>query len=102
MAESRRATDAGAKPRLRERTQIGAQVVGRGSAMVRRRRAELGREVGKVAGIGGQRVLGAPALGRKHVEEQLDQGLVGVFGLRGHSAASVRAALRTCPAESKP
>ena len=42
------------------------------------------REIGKVARIGSQRVLGAPALGGNHIEEQLDHEPVGVIALEGH------------------
>ena len=42
------------------------------------------REVGEVAGVGSQRVLGSAALGRNHVEEQLNQRAVGIFALGGH------------------
>ena len=81
---------------------MGAQVLGCSLGNAAAARAEFAREVGKVVGIGGQCVLGSPALGREHIEEQPDQGLVGICGLRGHAAMTLRAALRTCPAESKP
>jgi len=55
---------------------MGAQIFGGGLGNGAPTRAELAREVGKVVGIGGQRVLGSPALGREHIEEQPDQGLV--------------------------
>ena len=39
--------------------------------------AQVRRQVGEIVAIGGERVLAGAALGRQHVEEQLDQVVVG-------------------------
>src|SRR5260221_8466231 len=76
----------GREATLAERSEITAQVLGRGTSDAASDFAELCGEVGEVTGIGGERVLRSPALGRDHIEEQLDQGLVGSCGLQSHSA----------------
>src|SRR5262249_59200855 len=79
-------TRGGREATLAERSEIAAQVVGRGTSDGASAFAELCGEVAEVARIGGERVLGSPALGGDHIEEQLDQRLVGIFGLQGHAA----------------
>ena len=46
-------------------------------------------EIGKVVAIGVKRVLAGAALGRQHVEEQLDQRFVGCLSPAGHRVRTV-------------
>src|SRR5262249_56722271 len=62
----------GREATLAERSEIAAQVLGRGTSDAASGFAKLCGEVGEVASIRGERVLGSPALGRDHIEEQLD------------------------------
>src|SRR5262249_56648561 len=70
----------GREATLAERSEIAAQVLGRGASDAASGFVELCGEVGEVAGIRGERVLGSPALGGAHVEEQLDHRLVRICG----------------------
>jgi hypothetical protein len=67
-----------------KRVEIGTQIFGRGIGNAAMGRAERCREIGEIPGVGGQRVLGSPTLGRNHVEEELDQDLIGPYALRSH------------------
>jgi hypothetical protein len=44
-------------------------------------------KIGKVVAIGGKRVFAGAALGRQHVEEQLDLRFVGCLSPAGHRLA---------------
>ena len=58
--------------------------------MVRRLVTRYSAEIVEVAPVGRERVLAGAALGREHVEEQLDQGVVGVSRRAGHRQPSLR------------
>jgi hypothetical protein len=44
-------------------------------------------EIGEVVAIGGEGIFAGAALGRQHVEEQLDQRFVGCLSPAGHRLA---------------
>ena len=78
--------------------QIRARRAGRDSARIRRcrrsrrcrRLGEIGGEIGEVAPVGIERVRGRAALGREHVEKQLDQRFVAGARPSAHRAPSAR------------
>ena len=90
MAESRRATDAAREAALAEPAEMGAQVVAVGAGDVGSGAGEIGGEIGQVAPVGVERVGAGAALGREHVEEQLDQGFVGWARPAGHATPPQR------------
>ena len=78
----------GLEAALGEAAQKAAQVVGVGVGDAAAGGAQMRGQIGEIVAIGGERVLAGAALGRQHVEEQLDQRFVGCLSAGGPSPLS--------------
>ncbi len=80
------------KPRSLRLAQKRAQVVRFGGRDAALAAAQMRRQIVEVVAVGGERVLAGAALGRLHVEEQLDQPIVGCRRPAGHGSGVTAAA----------
>ena len=74
----------GLEAALGERAQKTAQIAGVGVGDAAAGGAQMRGEIGEVVAIGIERILAGAALGRQHVEKQLDQRFIRCLSPAGH------------------